>query len=1064
MTDAARNCLVKRVRRDLVGPQGGPDELISAYPTDQYLAGILYPKQDTPNLEDEEALEVAGAGGDDEGESGQSVPAASMRRPSSMGISFSLEAQVPRVVVRGSAGRYERFWEVNGELTKTEGKKQDIRWQRYPLTLSLDIELVEGIQEAEVTEVPGLRWFVRGYKTGDANRWQGTVVLFNELDPAPGRPLQEEACFFQVGFEVSAGKESRLVPRPAIRGAAHDADEETNALIYRKAAEWAVGHTCSAAWACEEEETVDRVFTEWLPSHVVPAMNPEGHPVFQNQSMKRAGTKTGSFDAEQLAEAPEETLCKLLEAVPEAYLEWLDSQEARLKTEDFSGLLDVAKRHLKDARALANRMQQGIELIRTDPKVRTAFQLSQAVMLQQRRWDWGADANLLWRPFQLGFQLLTLVGIASPADDRGTPSQARRVMDLLWFPTGGGKTEAYLGLIAFTLFHRRLRHGNHADAGAGVTVLMRYTLRLLTIQQFERATRMILACERIRSERSDLGEVPFSIGLWVGNSATPGKVKDARLDEGKKKARQLTACPACKEDSLWWDCEPRTDEFLVRCDEKKSPGCVFAGKTLPIWTIDEEIYRNRPSLVIGTIDKFAQVVRKQDTGKLFGAGSPQLPPPELIIQDELHLISGPLGTISGIYESAIDQLCTHEGVPPKIVGSTATIRRADDQVMQLFGRPVCQFPPPVLDADDSCFAVVNKEAPGRLYVGLSTAGRSPKFTLQASYATLLQNASEPVFTDDERDPYWTLVAYFNSLRELGGALVMLRDDVPDSIGTYAALHGEDPRSLEEEPLELTSRVPSEEIPQALKDLEETSADGDAVDAVLATNMISVGMDIRRLGLMVVTGQPKSMAEYIQATSRVGRGMVAGLVLTVYNAGRPRDRSHFEGFKTWHQTLYREVEAMSVTPFAPRARDRALHAALVALARHKLAGMGSEPLELTESLRLAMEPYVDQIVARADAADPDEAAGVREDADRYLVEWRDRGRLDYYWNDFVLGNWKNMKDKSTLLVSAEAAAAQKAVKGTLDNGARPTPNSMRGVEPSVAFRMTEVLKPGGRTSG
>ncbi len=480
----------------------------------------------------------------------------------------------------------------------------------------------------------------------------------------------------------------------------------------------------------------------------------------------------------------------------------------------------------------------------------------------------------------------------------------------------------------------------------------------------------------------------------------------------------FTRCPACVVGILSWDTNKKSPSFLVECG---NPACPMHGAPLPVWTIDEDVYREQPGLVIGTLDKFAQIVRKPDTHRLFNSAGG---PPELIIQDELHLISGPLGTVAGVYETAIDLICRRDGVGPKIIGSTATIRRARDQVRQLFDRDVLQFPPPVLDATDSCFAVVDERAPGRLYAGVTTAGRSPKFMLQATCASLLQGAVEDaVVPPPERDHYWTLVAYFNSLRELGGALVMMQDDVNDSIANFATLHGTKRRALDE-PMELTSRVEQADIPNRLVTLEVAydptkppNKQKQQTAIVLATNMISVGVDIGRLGLMAVNGQPKTMSEYIQATSRVGRKQVAGLVVTLYNVGRPRDRSHYEAFRTWHQTLYRDVEATSVTPFAPRARDRALHAAMVALARHLVDGM-IDDTTITEERREALDALVDEVVARATSLDPTERDAVASELRAYLDNWQGRGTIRSYWDDF--------HPNTSLLVSAEVVAEAQAV--------------------------------------
>jgi hypothetical protein len=1041
-----RRKLLQGLERDLIGPQLGDDELIGVLPGDQYVSGMLHPKPHEPDAEDDEDADGADDG---DGGPGEVISMSAMRRPNMMGVSFALEGVNPTIHVEGRGAFYRPCKVDDDERTDVEDPRDASHWRREPLALQADLAVGDHLSGEGAGA--GLKWWVRGLQTGETDdgvpRWQVTVVLTNEAEPAPGRLEAERLTLFQVGFRVTAVGGACLVPRRSRQGGT-DGDALSNALIYRKAEEWSVGHICASDWG--EAGGQPYVETTWIPTTVVPAMNADGHEYFSEVSAELTGAKDGAFDAARLANADGgKALGDLLDAVPRAYGRWLNDQRGAVDEQEAAGDLSPdqvtqAKEHLETGRVVVERMDAGIALLRAKGDVREAFQLAQEAMCLQRRWSAPKRPRLVWRPFQLAFQLLTLGGVASPGV-AGALSDERLTMDLLWFPTGGGKTEAYLGLTAFTLFLRRIRGREHDHGGRGVAVLMRYTLRLLTVQQFERAARLVVACDHLRRTRkgavSLLGDEMFAIGLWVGSGATPNKLKDAESTEEQDRARQLARCPACGiKGALQWRIDRR--QFDVQCTQE---GCDVEGVPLGIWTIDEVVYDRRPSLVIGTIDKFAQIVRNEGTQRLF-AGKP----PELIIQDELHLISGPLGTVAGIYESAIDLICTGDGVAPKVVGSTATIRRAQDQVLQLFNRQVLQFPPPILDAEDSCFAVVDPEAPGRLYAGVTTSGRSPKFILQATCASLMQWAYEQPMTDEERNWYWTLVAYFNSLRELGGALVMMQDDVQDSAKNFATLRapsGSAPnlRPLDELPLELTSRVDQADIPSYLVALEQDYPN-QQYSSVLATNMISVGVDIGRLGLMVVNGQPKGMAEYIQATSRVGRGVVPGLVVTVYNAGRPRDRSHFEAFRTWHQTLYREVEATSVTPFAPRARDRALHAAVVALARHKVAGMLSAP-QLTQTKRAALETLVDDLVSRAHSVDPDEAPGVRRDVSRFLDRWENRVGLKRYWNDY--------KPTEALLVSLETVAAAKAMSGDWRHAALGTPNSMRNVEASTKFQMWEA---------
>jgi hypothetical protein len=384
------------------------------------------------------------------------------------------------------------------------------------------------------------------------------------------------------------------------------------------------------------------------------------------------------------------------------------------------------------------------------------------------------------------------------------------------------------------------------------------------------------------------------------------------------------------------------------------------------------------------------------------------------------------------------------GSCPKIIGSTATIRRASDQVKNLFNRETAQFPPPCLDAADSGFAVIDFNAPGRIYAGVTTAGRSAKFTLQAVAASLLLSAQNGTSDKQIRDPYWTLISYFNSLRELGGALVLMQDDVNDSINILARQRKERPRQPELIE-ELTSRRTQADVRDMLEKMGIRSNRPGALDVVLATNMLSVGVDIPRLGLMLVNGQPKGIAEYIQSTSRVGRGSVPGLIISVLNNAKARDRSHYETFSTWHSALYRDVEPTSVTPFASRARDKALHAVLVALVRHLIPGMldrpALDPTAIAEARNL-----INDVVQRASIIDPEETA-VRAELENLLDVWEQRSPQSYWWP---------YKVKNSLLQDAERAATLRAM-GRMPGEAWPTLNNMRSVEASSPFRLAERLR-------
>jgi hypothetical protein len=669
------------------------------------------------------------------------------------------------------------------------------------------------------------------------------------------------------------------------------------------------------------------------------------------------------------------------------------AQPARigLAGEHLEGFTDEARSVLEKARLAADRIEAGIDLVVRDPDAFRAFRFTNSAMHLQRvhtraaaarRRDEGlelADAiaredlqrNRSWRPFQLAFLLLNLPALTDPAHPERSTGEAA-VADLLWFPTGGGKTEAYLGLSAYTLAIRRLRPTfGGFDAVHGVAVLMRYTLRLLTIQQFQRATTLICACEVIRRAEAGLwGEEPFRIGLWVGGRVSPNDtdvaaewVREIRRASGRPSLRggspyQLTSCPWCgsrieKGRDLEVDATAR--RTYIRCPDLFD--CPFGSadpysEGLPVVVVDEEIYRLLPSLVIATVDKFAQLAWNGRTQALFGR-APQhcsrhgfvtaqiadeewerlrhdatgrypaarispvtrpVRPPDLIVQDELHLISGPLGSLTGLYEAAVDRLATWEFEPgrsarPKVIASIATVRRAERQIHQLFERRTEVFPPQGLDIDDNFFARQRPtdQHPGRRYIGICAQGVRTKSAMIRVYVAVLaaaQHLHVKYGRNEVTDPYMTLVGYFNSLRDLGGMRMSVEDNVSlrlERADQRGLSRRYDPR-LEE----LTSRLTSDEIPEILQELEvgfpARPRGPKPVDVLLATNMIAVGVDVARLGVMVVANQPKSTAEYIQATSRVGRA-APGLVFTVFNWNRPRDLSHYETFEHFHASIY-----------------------------------------------------------------------------------------------------------------------------------------------------------------
>ena len=827
----------------------------------------------------------------------------------------------------------------------------------------------------------------------------------------PKKKMQdrEETILFQVqmALECSEG----FCARPNRAGVRNDdIDSGVLELQYREKCEYVVGHNLAAEPVPpiegSEHRLVTKVRTRWLPRSEV-------------RMVKAHEDQDVIVSMDQLAALnTPDAVRRALGKLPEKYESWLQQMESKPLSDSRAQIRkDVL---LTDARRASQRIREGIALLERSEEARVAFRLTnQAMAAASRKRATDPEYQPAWRLFQLAFLLLNLAGIEDPTHPD------RRDVELIFFPTGGGKTEAYLGVIAFTLLMRRMRGQGQAHGGLGVAVLLRYTLRLLTLDQLARATTLICALELIRVENPKLlGDARYSMGLWVGRSATPNRFSlfHEELTAYKQKRRDTLPCPL--EKCPWCGHSLEADSLVMRPNKKKperievrcmnvglgrEPACPFAdprGEGIPLAFVDEQLYAELPSFVIATVDKFAMMPWRGETAMLFGKvthrsdanpqsprffgatdkparGASRLPdgllPPDVIVQDELHLISGPLGTMVGLYEVAIDLLCAREvesrsgkvhAVAPKIIASTATANRAQEQIHALYGerRNNNIFPPPGIDALETFFSEVNHTSPGRLYVGVGAPGHPLKRILLRTYICLLtaaqKLAGDESLPKEERDAAMTLVGYFGSLRELGGMRRLVEDDIRSQCETrelrvpaewsqsQASKAGAGARNRSgrgsqgnpwfasrqiAEPLELTSRRTTGQINEAKGLLEQPHARTKITDVVLASNMISVGVDITRLGVMVVAGQPKTTSEYIQASSRVGRDRKApGLVVTCYNMNRPRDRSHMEHFIAYHESFYRFVEAQSVTPYALRALDRGLSGAFLAAARLGIA--------------------------------------------------------------------------------------------------------------------------------
>ena len=1000
-----RDDILKFIKRELIGPdpvkphiqQNGEEILINEPPRLRYGAGILFPRiatfekadstsadentvlekveEEKKNNDAPEKTEDSKAPVDMSEDFEEEIGLANSFLPSAMGFScfskilqdgFKVKVNVAVYEINEYSYSKEDGTEVKRKAYYRISLDQEFTLKADEIPLRSGEFLDKVLVDKEGKEI-NLKLNIRNRTHGESSGKNIHLLTFTLINLNTGgtENIKNEDCFFQVSFSVSAD-EKCFCPYKATLSKTDKEDEKSNLLLFRKKKTFAAGHGCSPKWNDNDGDFTSRITTEAIPTYEI-------KPIVPNELNS---VELKMFDLSDLSD--KDITANLIKLNSE-YESWINKQEEIASSELKDDLLETALRHIESCRLCLLRMTGGVELLKSDKNVNRAFRLmNRAMLLQQlhysietRNWilDRGNITGLKgaiipdindsstwkqglgsWRPFQLAFILMNL----NPMLDANHTD--REMVDLIWFPTGGGKTEAYLGLSAFTIFLKRLKDKNDA----GTTVLMRYTLRLLTAQQFQRAASLICACDKIRKENEEeLGTPRITIGLWVGE-LTPNKRDAAKkafqiMEQGREEENPFIVlkCPWCG-SQMGYLKEARTNKvkgykrrkvgtketIIYQCDNSH---CDFskADFNLPLVVIDEDIYDNPPTLLIGTVDKFAMLTWKPEARTLFGFRGNERPlsPPELIIQDELHLISGPLGSMVGLYETMIEELCIANNVKPKIIASTATISRAKEQINSLYGRGtknVNIFPAQCLNAGDSFFASEDSASTGRIYTGIFASALPSHATAQVRVlSALLQSVkSIPVADEKLRDPYWTALTYFNSIRELGHAATLIRADIREymnSIWIRKAIRGDERRFINRD-IELTSRINSSDIPEYLEQLLK-SWTGDKfeypVDVCLATNMISVGVDIPRLGLMTVIGQPKTTSEYIQATSRVGRSKKGpGIVFTIYNCSKPRDRSHFEHFQEYHSKIYSKVEATSVTPFSAPAREIALHAILV----------------------------------------------------------------------------------------------------------------------------------------
>ena len=892
----------------------------------------------------------------------------------------------------------------------------------------------------------------------DENIYALTVMLVNENESIEGTPAKANQCIFQSRIEISSDNNEFMFVESNINldSAVMDSEEKNLELLYRHKKIFATGLGTSVDWKIEDNGT-GKLWTEFFPIKEIPSMSFSLPP---NDLIKDSELSMKYLS--DLDTASQETKLRSMARLVDLYSAWISNLEATAVTLD-KRYESAAFNNISNCKNAANRMYAGIKTLQENATAYNAFLLANRAMFMQRihiqkqsemskenadrypddeeisEWLLGLDyseendSNCRWRPFQIAFLLMDVNSIVyDNGDDRS-------VVDLIWFPTGGGKTEAYLGLTAFTIFYRKLAYPGQSN---GTTVMMRYTLRLLAAQQFTRAATLICACEYIRQDCLQkkhkypvypLGKNPITIGLWIGGTHIPNKNtgKDSaeehleklqnvsrayvvRNEKERHNKFQVLKCPWCgtklvKDDlngrlvGEWGYAMGNGNHFYMFCPHED---CDFT-KRLPIQIIDDELYDSPPTLLFGTVDKFAMMAWDGRIGAFFGLHSDNRSP-ELIIQDELHLISGALGTMVGLYETAVDGLSSMKGIKPKVIASTATIRRAKEQCSVLYNREVVQFPAPGLDAEDSFFAkedVIDYVSGkyGRKYVGIMPSGRTKAMTEIRSMAALLQKICTMDLPDAVKDKFWTLTVYFNSLKDLGKASTLVDDDVKDFIIRTANRMFTSNKRLIVNSDELTSRVSTTELNETLDKLEKIEYSKENMDAkryasnvLLATNMISVGIDVARLNVMLIVGQPKLTSEYIQASSRVGRSY-PGVAFVQYDATKSRDRSHYERFRAYHDSYYRFVEPTGATPFSKPARERALHAVITTLFRHMASLTDDKDADYFDADQFAdeiqkVQTYVIDrirgINARADSELRDDIVDVKTEMQEFFEYWQD----------------------------------------------------------------------------
>lgn len=1097
-----RQKIIEMIKTDLLGPMD-ENEVLQQNPRFEYLVGMLAPQSYDDGAASEQEIDGDAAfEGDSDytaGEEDDNEPVSTNRfkTPSSIGISFYIETSTPNLCVDVSWGDYVKS---SDKIPGKEGTERSVSiYTRHPQLETVEVDLTSFSKSKEFPLTIDSNIILHISKIALKKGY--TLVTAYIVNRRQNAESDVAGTMFQVSLKAHDKDGRHIFVAEHICREVLAEDE----FYFAQRPILGRGRGCAASWTADADGRAASIESSFIPEYEFAGVSAalEGFDPFYF-SMRSLGIPK-----------KKDEIINRLNVLADSYEKWISEKlindrkmtDAKFKAQIGNGVVFKCQEALRRIRA-------GIRLLVDDAIAFDAFCFMNRAMILQRnimnfskKYGAGIECNLKdfldprkpennfgWRPFQIAFILMNLNAIVDPLHED------REIVDLLYFPTGGGKTEAYLGLMAFVIANRRLRI-NDADKynrDGGVTAILRYTLRLLTTQQRDRITKMVIAAEMLREqEYPKYGKEPISIGFWVGGKVTPNKFKELEEDpEDPQKTRnarskknliykQLLTCPFCgkplKEENFYIDIP--TKSVSIYCSDDK---CMFYRykqgnkMKIPVFLVDEEIYAKCPTIILSTVDKFAGLPWGAEPNALFGrvdrqcsrdgyvamgdkhakhTKTDELPasklisikpflPPELIIQDELHLITGPLGTVYGAYETVIEDLCSYTDgehkIKPKYVVSTATIKNAAEQTKCLYGRnTTAQFPPNGFEIGDSFFIreIPVSKNPFRKYVGICAPGQSVKTALLRAYAIILQSTYDLSLDEncqDYIDPYYSLVGYYNSIRELGGAVRLLQDDIPDRIQRIKKKYGMSKQRFLNRKIEITSRMSSYDIPKNLGQLEVPFTSKDCLDTAIATNMIAVGMDVDRLGLMVVTGQPKQNSEYIQATSRIGRSF-PGLVVTLYNPYRPRDLSHYENFTGYHSQLYRFVEGTTATPFSARARDRVLHALVISAIRLRYPEMAANEsaAAIGDLTATQLGEIKALILERLNIVKPDAKLDAEHEIDVFINNWKLLASQQKGLRYYVLKN-----DKYNRLMNSYGEACDDTEKATL--------RSMREVESSASM--------------